>query len=122
MPEIDDRRPAPEPVPVVDAVNHKTRLEHKRVRNHRIVLRVGVLLNVEILLHFSLRIGQERPLGAHRRTEFLRCVVVIGGDSGNPGIRHRDLGIKEGQLSMLLVLLGAVVTACQREDQRVIAL
>src|ERR1700679_1590426 len=53
VPKIYDRRAAPEPVAVIDAVNHETRLEHEGVWNHRIVLGVGVLLDVEILLNRS---------------------------------------------------------------------
>ena len=53
VPKIDDRRTSPEPVAVVDAVNHEARLEHERVRDHRIVLGVSVLLDVEILLNRS---------------------------------------------------------------------
>src|SRR5215216_6090855 len=37
--EILDRRPAPKPIAVVEAVNDESRLEHERVRNHRVVLR-----------------------------------------------------------------------------------
>src|SRR5580704_14952735 len=55
VPKIDDRRTSPEPVAVIDAVDHKARLEHERMRDHRIVLGVGVLLDVEILLHHSVR-------------------------------------------------------------------
>ena len=54
--EIFDRRPAPEPVAVVDAVDDKARLEHERVRDHRIVLGIGVLLDVEVLLDRPLRV------------------------------------------------------------------
>src|ERR1700757_4689068 len=61
VPKIDDRWTPPEPVPVIDAVNHKARLEHERMRDHRIVLGVGVLLDVEILLNDSVRIGQKCP-------------------------------------------------------------
>src|SRR5271156_91724 len=53
VPKIDDRRTAPEPVAVIDAVNHEARLEYECVRDHRIVLGVGVLLDVEILLNGS---------------------------------------------------------------------
>src|SRR5580658_2099657 len=45
VPKIDDRRTPPEPIAVVDAVDHKTGFEHERMRNHRIVFGVGVLLN-----------------------------------------------------------------------------
>src|SRR5262245_34388010 len=54
--EVLDGGAAPEPVAVVDAVDHEPGLEHERVRDHRIVLRVGVLLNVEVLLNRPLRV------------------------------------------------------------------
>ena len=122
VPEVDDRRAAPEPVAVVDAVDHEARLEHERVRDHRVVLGVGVLLNVEVLLNRSVRVGEEGPLGADRRTELLERVVVVGRDRGDLGVRHGDLRVERGELQMLLVLLRAVVAAREREDQRVVAL
>src|SRR5215218_4040609 len=39
-PEVDERGAPPEPVAVVDRVDHEPRLEHERVRDHRVV--VGV--------------------------------------------------------------------------------
>jgi len=63
MPKVCDRRAAPKPVAVVDAVNHEARLEHERVRNHRIVFGVGILLDVEVLLNLSLTVGEKGPLG-----------------------------------------------------------
>src|SRR3954471_24207490 len=71
-PEIGDRRTAPEPVPVVDAVNHEAGSEDQRVRDHRVVFRVRVLLYVEILLYPSLRVGQKGPLRAYGRAELLK--------------------------------------------------
>src|SRR5258708_15982343 len=65
VPKIDDRRTPPEPVAVIDAVDHEARLEHERMRDHRIILGVGVLLDVEVLLNPSLGVGKERPLGPH---------------------------------------------------------
>src|SRR5206468_2217061 len=38
------------------------------------------------------------------------------------GVGHGDPRVERGELLMLLVLLRAVVTACEREDERVIAL
>jgi hypothetical protein len=64
VPKIDDRRTAPEPVTVIDAVNHEARLEHERMRDHRIMLGVGVLLDVEILLNRSVGVRKEGPLGS----------------------------------------------------------
>jgi hypothetical protein len=56
VPEIDDRGAPPEPIAVVDAVDHETGLEHERVRDHRVVLGVGVLLDVEVLLDGAVRV------------------------------------------------------------------
>src|SRR5580704_13965214 len=64
VPKIDDRWTPPEPVAVIDAVNHKARLEHERMRDHRIVLGGGVLLDVEILLNGSIGVRKECPLGS----------------------------------------------------------
>jgi len=63
MPKIDDGGAAPEPIAIIDTVDHETRLQHQRVRDHRIVLGIGVLLDVEVLLDGSRRVGKERPLG-----------------------------------------------------------
>ena len=86
------------------------------------MLRVGVLLDVEVPLDCSAGVGQERPRGADRRAEFLQRVVLVGGDRDDLGIGHGDLRIEGSQLEVLVVLLGAVVPAGQREDQRIVAL
>jgi hypothetical protein len=83
---------------------------------------VGILLDVEVLLNFSLRVGEEGPLGADRRTEFLKSMVIVGGDRGDLSVGHRDLRVERGEFQMLLVFLRAVVAAREREDQRVVAL
>jgi len=49
-------------------------------------------------------------------------VMIIGGDGGDLGVSHRDLGVVGRQLKMLLVLCGAVVAPRQSEDQRIAAL
>src|SRR5277367_1431048 len=64
VPKIDDRWTPPEPVTVIDAVNHQARLEHERMRDHRIMLGVGVLLDVEILLNRSVGVRKKGPLGS----------------------------------------------------------
>ena len=122
VPEVDDRRTAPEPVAVVDAVDHEPGLEHQRVRDHRVVLGVGVLLDVEVLLDDAPGVGEERPRGADRGAELLERVVLVGRDGGDLRVGHRDLRIERGELEMLLVLLRAVVAAGEGEDQRVVAL
>jgi hypothetical protein len=48
VPKVDDRRPPPELVAVIDAVHDEPCLEHERVRNYRIMLRVGILRDVEV--------------------------------------------------------------------------
>src|SRR5580704_1256376 len=121
-PQVGERRAAPEPVAVVDTVNDQSRLEHQRVRDHGVVLGVGVLLDVQVLLDRTAGIGQEGPLGAHRRAELLQGVMVVGGDRGDLGVGHRDLRVVGRHLEVLLVLFGAVVAARQREDQRIAAL
>src|SRR4029453_18469693 len=67
--EFLNRGPAPEPIPVVDAVDDEPRLEHKSVRDHRVVFRICVFLDVEVLLDGALGVGQEGPVGADGRTE-----------------------------------------------------
>src|SRR5580692_6545838 len=121
-PKIGDRRTAPEPVAVIDAVDHETRFEHERMRDHRIVLGVGVLLNVEILLNRSTGVCKECPHGSDRRTELLERMVIVGRDRGDLSVRHRDLRVERGKFQMLLVLLWAIVAAREGEDQRVVAL
>src|SRR5215211_2756905 len=122
VPEVDDRRSPPEPVAVVDTVDYEPGLEHQRVRDHRVVLGVGVLLDVEVLLDDPLRVGEEWPLRSDRRPELLGRVMRVGGDRGQPGIGHGDLGIDVGELEVLLMLLRTVVAAREREDQRIVAL
>ena len=63
-PKIGDRWTTPEPVAVIDAVNHEARLEHERMRDHRMVLGVSVLLDVEILLNRSVGVRKKCPLGS----------------------------------------------------------
>src|SRR5215472_7692858 len=77
VPKIDDRRPTPEPVAVIDAVDREARLEHERVWDHRVVLGIGVFLDVEVLLNLPLRVGEEGPLGADRRTELLKSMMIV---------------------------------------------
>ena len=122
VPEVDDGWTTPEPVAVVDAVDDEAGLQDQRVRNHRIVLGICVLLNVEVFLNLSIRIGQEGPLGADRCAEFLKRVVIVGGDGDDLGVRHGDLWIEQGQFQMLLMFLGAIVAAGEGEDKWVIAL
>src|SRR6266567_6646434 len=121
-PQVVERRAAPEPVTVVDTVNDQPRLEYQRVRDHGVVLGVGVLGDVQVLLDGPTGIGQEGPLGAHRRAELLQGVMVVGSDSGDLGVGHRDLRVVGCQLEVLLVLFRAVVAARQGEDQRITAL
>src|SRR6202008_4120812 len=51
-----------------------------------------------------------------------KCVMVVGGDGRDLGVRHSDFRVERGELQMLLVFLRAIVSARKREDQRVIAL
>src|SRR5271154_4666872 len=76
VPEVDHRRPPPEPIAVIDAVDDESRLEHECMRNHRIMLGVGVFRDIEVLLNNSAGVGEEGPLRANRRAELLERVVV----------------------------------------------
>ena len=72
-------------------------LSTKRVRNHRIVLGVGVLLDVEVLLNLPVRVGEECPLRANRRSELLKRVVVVGGNCRDLRVCHSDLRVERGE-------------------------
>jgi hypothetical protein len=49
-------------------------------------------------------------------------MVIVGSDRGDLRVCDRDLRVESCELQMLLVFFGAVVTAREREYQRVIAL
>src|ERR1700722_3249567 len=121
-PQVLERRPAPEPVAVVDAVDDQARPEHQGVRDHRVVVRVGVLLDVQVLLDVPAGVGQERPLGADRAPELVGLQDVVGRDRDDLGVRDGDLRVVGGQLQVLLVVFGAEVAAGQEQDHRVDAL
>src|SRR6202040_1425633 len=72
------RRPAEEPVTVVNLVDAQARLEHQRVRDHRIVMRVGIFRDVEIFLHFAPGVREKRPEVADPRSEFIWLEQVVG--------------------------------------------
>src|SRR5215471_19811011 len=78
-PKVVERRTAPEPIAVVDAMDDQARLEHQRVRDHWVVFWVGVLGDVKVLLDDPARVGQEGPLSTDRGPELLQRVVVISG-------------------------------------------
>jgi len=71
------------------------------MRNHGIVFRVRILCDIEVLLNGSLGVGEKGPLGAERSTEFLKRVVIIGGDRGYLRVCHCDLRIERGKIQML---------------------
>src|SRR4051812_18615297 len=49
-------------------------------------------------------------------------MVVVSGDRSDLCISHCDLGIKRREFQMLLVFLGAVVAARERQDQWIVPL
>ncbi len=120
--QIVDRRAAPKPVAVVDAVHDEPRLQDDRVRDHRVLGRVGVLGDVEILLDDAPGIGQERPGGADGRTELVELEQVVGADGDDLRVADGDLGVGRGELEVLLMVLGAEVASGQDKDHRTIAL
>src|SRR4051812_38381502 len=117
-PEIGARRTPPEPVPVVEAVNHEARSEDQRVRDHRVVFRIRVLLYFEILLDRSLRVGQKGPPRAYGRPELLERVMVVGRNRHDPRVGDCYLWVERCEFQMLLVFLRAVVASSEREDHR----
>src|SRR4051812_35970569 len=58
VPEVDDRRSPPEPVAVVDTVDHEPGLEHHRVRDHRVVF--GSVYSWMSRSFWTTRSGSER--------------------------------------------------------------
>src|SRR5437773_385719 len=48
-----DRGAAPEPIPLVNPVDHEPRVEHQGMRHHRVVVGIRVLLDVEVLLDLA---------------------------------------------------------------------
>jgi hypothetical protein len=72
----------------------------------------------------TMRPGSERNVqwAPTDALELQEGVVVVGRDGGDSGVGDGDLGMERGELEMLLVLLRAVVTAREREDQRIVAL
>jgi len=67
--EVIDRRSAPVPVSVVDAMYDEPRPPDESVRNHWIGMKVRVFLDVEVFLHLAAGIGEKRPLRANRGSE-----------------------------------------------------
>jgi hypothetical protein len=117
--QVLERRPAPEPVAVVDAVDDQPRLEYERVRDHRVVVGVGVFLDVEVLLDLAAGVGQEGPLRADRVSELVGLKDVVGRDGDDLGVGDADLRVVGGQLEVLLVVLGAEAAAGEHQDHRV---
>lgn len=48
--------------------------------------------------------------------------MVVGDDRNNLGVCHSNRRVERGELEMLLMLLWAVMTAREGEDQGIIAL
>src|SRR5215831_1612920 len=86
VPKVHDGRATPEPVAVINAVDHEPGLKYESMWDHRVVLGVGVLLDVEVLLNFPIRVGEETPLGANGRTELLKRVMLVRGYRGDLGV------------------------------------
>src|SRR3954454_14346880 len=94
VPKIDDRRTAPKPVAVIDAVDHETRTDHERMRDHWIVFWVGVFLDIEVLLHRSVGVRKQWPLGSDSCTELLQRMACVRGNRNNLRVCHRDLRVE----------------------------
>ena len=100
-------------------MNYEARLENQRVRDHRSLSGSVYSCDVEVLLDRTPRIGEEGPERADRGAELLQRVVLVGGDGDDLRVRDGKFGLQSGQLEVLLMFLGAVVTPGEGEDQRV---
>jgi Bacterial regulatory proteins, luxR family len=98
VPKIDDRWTPPEPVAVIDAVNHEARLEHERMRDHRIVLGVGVLLDVEILLNANKHIADQLSIGeATVKSHVSNILSKLGANDRSHAV---TIGLKRGIIEL----------------------
>src|SRR5271166_1896723 len=104
--QVLERRSTPEPIAVVDGVDHQPGLEHERVRDHRVVAGIGVFLDLEILLDLAPGVGKKRPLRADRGPELVGFEDVVGTDRHDLGVGDCDLRVVGGQLQVPLVVLG----------------
>src|SRR5271166_7021296 len=98
MPQVLDRGPAPEPIPIVDLADDETWLEHERIRNRRVVARVGVFLDVEIFGDLAAGIRQESPFSTDGSFELVSSEDRVGHDRHDLRIADRDLRIERDQL------------------------
>ncbi len=122
LPELFQRRPAKEPVAVVNLVNDKTGLEHNRVRNHRIVARIGVLSDVEIFLDLARRVGEKRPARADSGAKLIRLGDVVRANRDQPAIAYLELTVKLEKSFMLPAILGTITSAAENENRRMLSL
>jgi hypothetical protein len=109
--EILQRRPAQEPVAVVDLVNDKTGLKNNHVRDHRIVNRIGVFGDVEIFLNHTSCIGEERPVGADSRAVFVRLGDIVGANRYKPAVGNLKFTMELNKPFGLPAVLGAKASA-----------
>src|SRR5207249_12236034 len=119
---IFGRGTPPEPVAVVDFVDHQPRLKHQRVRNHRVVMWVRILLYLKVLLYFSSTVREKRPLRPNGIAKFVRLQDIVGRDGDNLRISDSYLMVEICQGKMLLVIFGAIMPTRKYENHGVVAL
>jgi hypothetical protein len=120
--EFPSGRTSPVPVAVIDLVDLETRLEHEGVRNHRVVVRVRVLLDAEVLLDDALGVVQKGPGGTYPEPEVVGEDKGVRGDGDEAGEANGALTREPHQFMKLLPVLGAINTALQHHDHRIVAL
>src|SRR6266699_4342604 len=120
--EIFQSGPAEEPVPVVDLINEKTRLEDDHVGDHWIVERIGVFGDVEIFLGGTPHVREERPVGANAGAILIRLGDVVGANRDQPAIGNLQLTMECTKPFSLPAVLGAETSATEDEDHRMLSL
>src|SRR5206468_4301346 len=118
LPEFFQRRPAKEPVAIVNLVNNHAWLEHDRMRDHRIMPRVRVLGYVEALLNLATRIGEKRPVCADAGTKLIRLGDVVRANRDQPAIANLEFTVESHKPFMLAAVLGAKASPTENDNHR----
>ena len=120
--EIFHSGSAPEPVAVVDLVNHKAGLEDYHVRDHGIIDWIRVFGDIEVLLDHTTCVGEERPVGTHSAAIFIRLSDIVGANRDKPAIGDLELAMEFHESFSLPAILGAEGPAAEDENHRMLSL
>src|SRR5439155_22401676 len=114
-PELLERRPAPEPVAVVGAVDAEVGKEREGSRDVRVVDAVGGLEELQLRLVAPVRIGEERPARAKPGPERRLDLGRVDADRDHPCVRDLDLVLKRDKPPEERLLLRAPPAAVEVE-------